>query len=69
MFDSKGNAWSGANFIVGGQGGDALWDGNMAEFAPNSRALFPDDHGLYRRRAAWTWIWNCDRRERSRMDG
>jgi hypothetical protein len=46
MFDSKGNAWSGANFIVGGQGGDALWDGNMAEFAPNGRPLSPMTTGF-----------------------
>ncbi len=25
MFDSKGNAWSGANFIVGSVGHDSLW--------------------------------------------
>ncbi len=46
MFDSKGNAWSGANFIVGGQGGDALWDGNMSEFAPNGRPLSPMTTGF-----------------------
>jgi hypothetical protein len=46
MFDSDGNAWSGANFIVGGQGGDALWDGNMAEFAPNGRPLSPMTTGF-----------------------
>ena len=39
MFDSQGNAWSGANFIVGSQGHDALWDGNMAEFASNGHPL------------------------------
>ena len=39
MFDSEGNAWTGANFIVGSQASDALWDGNMAKFAPNGRAF------------------------------
>jgi hypothetical protein len=33
-FDADGNAWSGANFIVGSQGGDALWDGTLSRFAP-----------------------------------
>jgi streptogramin lyase len=46
MFDSQGNAWSGANFIVGGQGQDALWDGNMAKFAPNGRPLSPITTGF-----------------------
>ena len=46
MFDSQGNAWIGANFIVGGQGGDALWDGNMSEFAPNGRPLSPMTTGF-----------------------
>jgi hypothetical protein len=46
MFDSEGNAWSGANFIVGGQGGDALWDGNMAKFSPNGRPLSPMTTGF-----------------------
>ncbi len=46
MFDSEGNAWSGANFIVGSQGGDALWDGNLAKFAPNGRALSPMTTGF-----------------------
>jgi hypothetical protein len=46
MFDSHGNAWVGANFIVGGQGGDALWDGNMSEFAPNGRPLSPMTTGF-----------------------
>lgn len=46
MFDSKGNAWIGANFIVGGQGGDALWDGNMSEFAPNGHPLSPMTTGF-----------------------
>ena len=46
MFDSEGNAWTGANFIVGSQGSDALWDGNMAKFAPNGRALSPAPTGF-----------------------
>ncbi len=46
MFDSEGNAWSGANFIVGGQGQDALWDGNMSKFAPNGRPLSPITTGF-----------------------
>ncbi|HVN90395.1 MAG TPA: hypothetical protein VMT61_11330 [Candidatus Binataceae bacterium] len=47
MFDSEGNAWSGANFIVGSQGHDALWDGNMSEFAPNGRPLSPMTTGFH----------------------
>ena len=46
MFDSEGNAWSGANFLVGGQGHDALWDGNMAKFAPNGQPLSPMTTGF-----------------------
>jgi hypothetical protein len=46
MFDSEGNAWTGANFIVGSQGSDDLWDGNMAKFAPNGRALSPAPTGF-----------------------
>ena len=46
MFDSKGNAWSGANFIVGSVGHDSLWDGNMAEFAPDGRPLSPMTAGF-----------------------
>jgi hypothetical protein len=46
MFDSNGNAWSGANFIVGGQGGDAQWNGNMTEFAPNGWPLSPMTTGF-----------------------
>src|SRR5215467_11206109 len=46
MFDSEGNVWTGANFIVGSKAGDALWDGNMAEFAPNGRALSPAPTGF-----------------------
>ncbi|MGO8738431.1 hypothetical protein [Rhodoblastus sp.] len=46
MFDSKGNAWSGANFIVGSQGQDSLWDGNMAEYASDGRPLSPMTKGF-----------------------
>jgi hypothetical protein len=46
MFDSEGNAWTGANFIVGSQGRDALWDGNLAEFAPNGKAISPAPTGF-----------------------
>jgi hypothetical protein len=46
MFDSQGNAWSGANFIIGSQGGDSLWDGNMAKFAPNGKPLSPMTTGF-----------------------
>jgi len=46
MFDSEANVWTGANFIVGSQGSDALWDGNMAKFAPNGRALSPAPTGF-----------------------
>ena len=47
MFDSEGNAWSGANFIVGSQGKDALWDGNLSKFAPNGRPLSPMTTGFH----------------------
>jgi hypothetical protein len=46
MFDSEGNAWTGANFIVGSQSSDALWDGNLAKFAPNGRPLSPAPTGF-----------------------
>ena len=46
MFDSEGNAWSGANFIIGSQGHDALWDGNLSKFAPNGRPLSPITTGF-----------------------
>ncbi len=39
MFDSEGDAWSGANFIVGSEGHDSLWDGNLSKFAPNGRQM------------------------------
>jgi hypothetical protein len=47
MFDSEGNAWTGANFIVGSQASDELWDGNMAKFAPNGRPLSPMTTGFH----------------------
>ncbi len=47
MFDSKGNAWTGDNFIVGSQGLDALWDGNMSQFAPNGQPLSPMTTGFH----------------------
>ncbi len=47
MFDSEGNAWSGANFIIGSQGKDALWDGNLSKFAPNGRPLSPMTTGFH----------------------
>ncbi len=46
MFDSEGNEWSGANFIVGGQSRDALWDGNLVKFAPNGQPLSPSPTGF-----------------------
>jgi hypothetical protein len=46
MFDSQGNAWSGANFIIGSQGHDDLWDGNLSEFASNGRPLSPMTTGF-----------------------
>ena len=68
MFDSEGNAWSGANFIVGSQGHDSLWDGNMSEFAPNGRPISPMTIGFSRRRTARARVRHCDRCERSRVD-
>ena len=46
MFDSEGNAWSGDNFIVGWQGHDDLWPGNLSKFAPNGRPLSPMTTGF-----------------------
>jgi hypothetical protein len=46
MFDSKGNLWAGDNFIVGAQNVDALWDGNLSEFAPNGKPLSPMTTGF-----------------------
>jgi hypothetical protein len=46
MFDSQGKAWSGANFIVGSQGHDSLWDGNLSAFAPDGRPLSPITTGF-----------------------
>ncbi|MGA9856141.1 MAG: hypothetical protein WBR29_12785 [Gammaproteobacteria bacterium] len=46
MFDSEGNAWSGDNFLVGWQGHDNLWDGNLSKFASNGRPLSPMTTGF-----------------------
>jgi streptogramin lyase len=46
MFDSEGNAWTGVNFIIGGQSLDAFWNGNLSKFAPNGRALSPTPTGF-----------------------
>ena len=46
MFDSAGNAWVGANFLVGWQGHDDLWNGNLSKFAPNGRPLSPMTTGF-----------------------
>jgi DNA-binding beta-propeller fold protein YncE len=46
MFDSKGNAWTGDNFIVGFQSLDAFWNGNLSEIAPNGRPLSPMTTGF-----------------------
>ena len=46
MFDSEGNAWTGVNFIIGGQSLDAFWNGNLSKFAPNGRALSPSPTGF-----------------------
>ena len=46
MFDSEGNAWSGDNFLVGWQGHDNLWPGNLSKFAPNGKPLSPMTTGF-----------------------
>jgi hypothetical protein len=46
MFDSKGNLWTGVNFIVGMQSLDSFWSGNTAKFAPNGRPLSPAPMGF-----------------------
>ena len=46
QFDSEGNLWTGDNFTVGWQGGDALWQGNATKFAPNGRPLSPMTTGF-----------------------
>ena len=46
MFDSEGNAWSGDNFLVGWQGHDDLWNGNLSKFAPNGTPLSPMTTGF-----------------------
>ncbi len=45
-FDKDGNAWAGANWIVGSQENFALWNGALAEFAPNGRPLSPMTSGF-----------------------
>jgi streptogramin lyase len=46
MFDREGNAWVADNFLVGAQNQDAVWDGNLSEFAPNGTALSPTPLGF-----------------------
>ncbi len=46
MFTSKGEAWMNANFVVGTQGSDSLWNGNLAKFAPNGKPLSPMTTGF-----------------------
>ena len=46
MFDGKGNAWIGANFMVGWQGHDDLWNGNLAKFASDGHPLSPPTTGF-----------------------
>jgi streptogramin lyase len=46
MFDSKGNAWVGDNFLVGAQNQDSLWAGNLTEFAPDGKPLSPHPTGF-----------------------
>jgi hypothetical protein len=46
MFTSQGEAWMNANFVVGTQGSDSLWDGNLAKFAPNGKPLSPMTTGF-----------------------
>ena len=46
MFTSEGDAWINANFIVGSQGSDALWNGNLAKFGPNGKPLSPSPTGF-----------------------
>ena len=42
MFDSEGNLWTGANFIVGSQGSDALWDGNTGQVRAEWSCALPE---------------------------
>jgi hypothetical protein len=46
MFTSQGEAWMNANFVVGTQGSDALWNGNLAKFAPDGKPLSPMTTGF-----------------------
>ena len=47
MFDKDGNLWAGANFIVGSQASDALWDGNLAKFTSDGVPLSPITTGFH----------------------
>ena len=67
MFDSEGNAWSGDNFLVGWQGHDDLWPGNLSKFAPNGRPLSPMTTRVHRRRPARSRVRHSDRCERPRV--
>jgi streptogramin lyase len=44
--DGDGNIWAGDNWTIGSQGQDALWQGNLSEFAPNGRPLSPMTTGF-----------------------
>jgi hypothetical protein len=46
MFTSEGDAWVNANFLVGSQGTDSLWNGNLAKFASNGKPLSPMTTGF-----------------------
>ena len=46
MFTSEGDAWMNANFVVGSQGTDALWNGNLSKFASNGKPLSPSITGF-----------------------
>jgi DNA-binding beta-propeller fold protein YncE len=41
MFDSKGNLWTGVNFLVGFQNSDGFWNGGLAKLASNGAPLSP----------------------------
>ena len=67
MFDSQGNAWSGANFIVGWQGHDDSVGRQLVEVRPERPAAFPDDHRVYRRWSAGPRVRDSDRCQRPRV--
>jgi hypothetical protein len=46
MFDSQGDLWVGDNWTVGWQGQDALWQGNLTEFAPDGHPISPATTGF-----------------------